>query len=301
MQKKIKLGTRIMIGFSIIFAIVFVLVGVALYNMNIIHSKMYEMTVNQEKVRLVNIITQSTLLVSRNIRGNIAFANNPTIMEQEAKDLVEIRAKLDKAVQELEKLSTTNKEKAIIKSYIDSQSLGRPANNEVKALISAHKYNEAAQLLSEKAEKLMQDSIDKIGEVIVYADAKSLEENNTALQTYNISYGVLLTLTIICIIIGIMSIILITRSVTNPVNQIAGRLSEGAQQVAAASNQLSASAQQLSQGSAEQAAAIEETCHRLFKSPDRCYSKILPILNKQLNSPIKQRNPPIKAILRCKK
>ena len=64
-------------------------------------------------------------------------------------------------------------------------------------------------------------------------------------------------------IIGILTIIavalLITRSITKPINQIITGLNDGSDQVASASGQVSASSQSLAEGSSEQAASIEET------------------------------------------
>ncbi len=68
-------------------------------------------------------------------------------------------------------------------------------------------------------------------------------------------------------IVGITAIIalalLITRSITKPINRIIEGLNDGADQVASASGQVSASSQQLAEGSSEQAASIEETSSSL--------------------------------------
>ena len=64
-------------------------------------------------------------------------------------------------------------------------------------------------------------------------------------------------------IIGILAIIavalLITRSITKPINHIITGLNEGSDQVASASGEVSGSSQSLAEGSSEQAASIEET------------------------------------------
>jgi len=64
-------------------------------------------------------------------------------------------------------------------------------------------------------------------------------------------------------IIGILAIIaitlLITRSITKPINQIISGLHDGSDQVASASGQVSASSQSLAEGASEQAASLEET------------------------------------------
>jgi len=67
--------------------------------------------------------------------------------------------------------------------------------------------------------------------------------------------------------IGIGAIVavalLITRSITKPVNRIIETLNEGAEQVASASGQVSSASQSLAEGSSEQAASIEETSSSL--------------------------------------
>ncbi|MEW5724454.1 MAG: methyl-accepting chemotaxis protein [Thermodesulfobacteriota bacterium] len=63
---------------------------------------------------------------------------------------------------------------------------------------------------------------------------------------------------------GIISLaLLITRSITKPVNRIIEALNSGAQQVASASGQVSAASQSLAEGASENAAALEETSSSL--------------------------------------
>ena len=61
----------------------------------------------------------------------------------------------------------------------------------------------------------------------------------------------------IAIIIGMA--LLVTRSITKPINRIIAGLSDCAEQVGSASGQVSSASQQLAEGSSEQAASIEET------------------------------------------
>ncbi len=57
--------------------------------------------------------------------------------------------------------------------------------------------------------------------------------------------------------------VLISRSITRPINAVISGLSAGAQQVTAAAGQVSGSSQTLAQGASEQAAALEETSSSL--------------------------------------
>lgn len=68
-------------------------------------------------------------------------------------------------------------------------------------------------------------------------------------------------------VIGVIAILavamLMTRSITKPVNRIIDALSNGSDQVASASGQVSSSSQQLAEGASEQAASLEETSSSL--------------------------------------
>lgn len=74
---------------------------------------------------------------------------------------------------------------------------------------------------------------------------------------------------IICLIaiIGVISIvtiaILVTRSITKPINKAIKGLSEGATQLESASDEVSSSSQQMAEGASEQAASLEETSSSL--------------------------------------
>jgi len=65
------------------------------------------------------------------------------------------------------------------------------------------------------------------------------------------------------VITGILAAIVITRSITKPINRIIAGLTEGAEQVASASGQVSSASQSLAEGATEQAAGLEETSSSL--------------------------------------
>ena len=68
-------------------------------------------------------------------------------------------------------------------------------------------------------------------------------------------------------VIAVVSIvalaILITRSITSPINRLIAALTEGSEQVASASGQVSSASQSLAEGATEQAAGLEETSSSL--------------------------------------
>ncbi|MBI9078033.1 MAG: methyl-accepting chemotaxis protein [Desulfatibacillum sp.] len=68
---------------------------------------------------------------------------------------------------------------------------------------------------------------------------------------------------VITLAVVIVVALLITRSITKPINRIIEGLNEGAEQVSSASGQVSSASQSLAEGASEQAASLEETSSSL--------------------------------------
>jgi methyl-accepting chemotaxis protein len=66
-------------------------------------------------------------------------------------------------------------------------------------------------------------------------------------------------LSLAALVFGIFSALIITRSITGPLRNMASQIGTGAEQVSVAANQVSATSQTLAEGASEQAASLEET------------------------------------------
>ncbi len=88
------------------------------------------------------------------------------------------------------------------------------------------------------------------------ADAENIAMKQ---QAGVVSTGLLVLITVL----GVGLSILITRSITGPLNRIISGLAQGADQVASASGQVSSASQSLAEGASEQAASMEETSSNL--------------------------------------
>ncbi len=262
---KIKLGARIVLGFGFVLLIVAILVGISLNSMNNIRAGMNDVMLNAEKIKMVDFIQQAALTVSKITRGSIVFSNDPTKLEQERNELAVIRTEIGKALESLGKI-TTAEEKELLQKYIDSMNISKPINTQVTQLIAAGKFTEASNLMVSKADPLMRESIDKLIDLKNYIEQKDKKSNQNAITMYAASFSLLMTLGIICIILGAFGAYFITRSITKPINKMVASITESSTQVAAASNQLASASQQLSEGSVEQACSIEETSSTLQES-----------------------------------
>ncbi len=266
MQIKAKLGTRIILGYGMMLAVVFVIAGVALYSMWQNNNKMKMLMDNAEKIKAVDTVQMVTLTMSKNTRGTIIYNNNPEILERIENDIQASRAKSVEAINSLEKLSLTKEEKKEYRNFLAGRAQSIPISNQITGLIAAQKMTEAALLLENESEPVNRKNMDILEKLTGFVEAESMAANQSAIKTFHDSFILLSFLVAICAILGAGGAFLITRSITKPVNAIVTGLTEGSDQVAAASIQLSASAQQLSQGSTEQASSIEEISSTLQES-----------------------------------
>lgn len=118
-----------------------------------------------------------------------------------------------------------------------------------------------------KNDRQVEDQIQKIREVahsgmeksgnIATASRKSFAQSASSGKT------TILVFILGGVAVGIGLAIMLTRSITRPVQQAIDRLQSASDQVASASSQVSSSSQQLAQGAAEQAASLEETSSAL--------------------------------------
>ncbi len=266
MKKQMKLGTRIILGYCLMLAIVFIIVGLALISLRNINDKMTVITENNEKVKQVNLVRIATQNISKNTRGNIVFSKDPQKLQQIREEIQQTREELAKAVEFFQQTSLSKDQKELVDIWLANRTQSVPINNQVADLIASGKTDEAASVLANEADPKTQETMDiqKKLASIIEEESKAAEEN--AIHTYRNSFRLLILLVFICSAVGIAGALLITRSITRPINTIVAGLNDSSHQVTDASIQLSNSAQQLSESSAEQASSIEETSSTLQES-----------------------------------
>jgi methyl-accepting chemotaxis protein len=91
--------------------------------------------------------------------------------------------------------------------------------------------------------------------------AKQRAEDNSRIANRAVWLAGIITILGMVLAVGLG--LLISVSITRPINQVVSGLSDGAEQVSAASSQVASSSQILAEGSSEQAASLEETSSSL--------------------------------------
>ena len=259
MQTKMKLGSKIAIGFTVLLVLMLLMISLAAYNMNRFVAVTEQTAVNDRNIQLTTKISDSLQQIMLSIHALILY-QDPDSIRREAEKIRDAREQYNAAYNEL-KSATMSSGKALTlrDQIIKDIAVAKPINDKLLALVQGHQNSEAQELLRLEASPAT-------GQVLS-TSAEFIKEQNDAINTYNlatkkntqISFNILLILGLTAVALGILIAYAITRSITLPVNIIASSLSDSASQVAAASGQLAASSQQLSEGCSEQASSVEET------------------------------------------
>jgi methyl-accepting chemotaxis protein len=266
MFHKIKLGTRIILGFAVLFIIIIMMAALAVYSMDTIYAKTQKIVnVTDVKGRYVEQMNQSVLQIARSILW-IELVNDEVTIQDQKQKVEAMFQEYDQAVSAIEKLGLSAEGKPIFARAQEVESETRPLLMQLMELGLEHRQTEASYLLINTAGPAVNRWLSVLEELKAMQAKINQADVEEAGQIHTNLMITLLIFFAIAVLLGIGIAFSITRSITIPINSITARIGEGAQQIAAASNQLSASAQQLSQGSTEQASAIEETSSTLQES-----------------------------------
>jgi methyl-accepting chemotaxis protein len=128
---------------------------------------------------------------------------------------------------------------------------------------SIEQFNQAQNLVLgpvRQRQLAVMELLDKI--IQINSDVAAAEVKQSNAQAGFLK-GLSLVATLLGVVLALALGVLITRSITKPINRIIESLSEGADQVSSASGQVSSASQQLAEGSSQQAASLEETSSSL--------------------------------------
>lgn len=138
-----------------------------------------------------------------------------------------------------------------------------PIANETAELGKTMKKEEASQMLYGQLAPVVTELRDMFSAMMSRSNAQVQEEladNNAAVNRIAV---IMFISTVVGLILSFGLALLLTRSITRPINNVAAGLSEGAEQVASASAQVASASQNLAQGNSNQASSLEETSSSL--------------------------------------
>ncbi|MEZ4647551.1 MAG: methyl-accepting chemotaxis protein [Candidatus Eisenbacteria bacterium] len=120
-----------------------------------------------------------------------------------------------------------------------------------------------AQQFEEHVEATAAEIDQEVLEVLASLEERGAEASRSAETDASRTAATLLVLSIVAIVGGLLTSVLLSRSITGPINRIIEGMSSGSDQVSSAAGQVSMSSQRLAEGASEQASGLEETAAAL--------------------------------------
>jgi methyl-accepting chemotaxis protein len=257
------IGKRVLLGFSLILAIVAALGLFAFFRINAIDVEAQQAT-DDALPGLSDSLDIAGLTITNYGRTWQHIATtDPQALAALEKEMATTSDELTKAIEHYRLTIFTDDDRAAYEALAEPRKTYTDIRKEVLAQSAAGKKAEAIQLMNSK----------------LIAAREAYLKAITALTDLNKNFGKVASKdiqnTVSSARLGILSgmgsallativlALLITRGVNKALNHIAATLGEGSTQVASASGQVSASSQSLAQGASEQAAALEETTSAL--------------------------------------
>lgn len=152
------------------------------------------------------------------------------------------------------------KEFDVLKSALDQYF---PQREKLMGLIQDNKKEEAVAFMQGEITQLglkISESIDKLAELEV---KKANEKSDNNIQTAKNAFWIIWIITAIGTLLAIGVGIILSLSITRPINKVVAGLTEGGAQISAASSQIASASQSLAEGASEQASSLEETSSSL--------------------------------------
>jgi methyl-accepting chemotaxis protein len=265
-KNKMKINTRLTVGFLLVWILMLIIIIFSLFSMSQITTKT-KLIVNTNNFRIKQAykIQQSFQIISEAVKSTLLFYY-PELREQELKKINNARTDYIKAFKSLKESNLSEKEQVLFAKIEATAKIAEPLNDRILELGSSYMSTEAFDLLSNKQTPAIRDVLDAATEFLNFQENTNQADVINTVGEYSRTFGLMIILSILMIIIGIAVTYYIAYSITMPLNKINRVLDAGANHVATASGRLATVGQQLSEGSAEQASSLEETLSILRES-----------------------------------
>ena len=259
----LKLGAKLTTGFGIVLAMMVVIIVISLTQVGLISDKLS--TIAHKRITQLQFcysIMQQYDIVAR-AAANIALTIDESKQRSEEALYKANKAVIMENLGRLEKTLNTDKGKDAFKKVRESADVVWLLYDKAVELGRANKNSEAGDIIMIQILPVQNQFLGALDALASYIQTIS---ENDAKQAENAAVGggmVMIVLGVAALIFGSFIALLITRSITKPIQRVVTGLTDASDQVAAASSQVASASQSLAEGTSEQAASLEETSSSL--------------------------------------
>ncbi len=256
---QMKLKTKLIGGFGMIIGFLALIVLISIIQVALMNSRVSEIA----NVRILQLkyfyeIAKQYDVMARSA-SNIALTVDENIQKNQEGHYRSNRALVVENLNRLEKTLTTARGRESFGKIKEAAGLMLPLYDKSVEYGRANRSAEAGDIIMIQVLPVQARFLNAMNET---AQVVQVVSDGAAKEAWMISFFggiIILILGVAAVVLGSLIALLITRSITRPINHVVSGLREASNQVAAASEEVTSSSQSLAEGTSEQAASLEET------------------------------------------
>jgi methyl-accepting chemotaxis protein len=216
MLSNVKIGARLIGGFSILLILLAVISGLALVNMSQMNTQTEEMAQRYyPQTVLAHTVIDNLNIAARVIR-NIILQPEPEAVRQEEVRLDDVRRGIDSSLRQLHDAVKSEEGQQLLAQVEHRRKLYSVEQAEVLRLALAGQLEDARNHMLNVLRQPQADYISAVLNIIAFADREMLQSADTAAQAYRSAKTIITITAIFAVILSIAAAVLITRSITLP-------------------------------------------------------------------------------------
>ena len=260
---KLKLRTKLLLGFGLTIVLVAVVTFIGSSRMVLLNDNINGIVqVRMPHMNMLYDIMKDYDVIARSAR-NIALTSDEGVRQRQAENLAKAKTELTDTLSKLEKTLTTDKGKETFAGMKENLTSVVQLSDKAAALGAANKHQEAADIIINEVLAPQSKMLQQLESFARHEQELARKDGEASSQAASGGKTLLLFLGAAASLLGLLMAFFITRSITGPIGRVVEGLTEGADQVASGSAQVASASQELAEGASEQAAAIEETSSSL--------------------------------------
>ncbi|MCX5814809.1 MAG: methyl-accepting chemotaxis protein [Proteobacteria bacterium] len=229
MFRNMKIGTKLIGGFSLVALIVLIIAVMGYWGANKIGKNTEEIAgVRLPSINALGIINEAQTAIQRAERSMLIpeFFKNEKEMENQVKFAENAWKRVDKAWKIYEPLTQTKEEEKLWKQFVPAWEQWKALNNKVFALLKNGKRDEAMALSTGQAREAFNEAEKLLGEITAINEKTAAEEHKTASTATASVKTILMIAAIIGLILAIGLGIFIARMITGPIQKAVAMIRE---------------------------------------------------------------------------
>jgi methyl-accepting chemotaxis protein len=256
---RMKLGTKLIVGFGGILGFLTLIVLISIIQVGLMNSRVSEIAnVRMAQLKFFYEITKQYDVMARSA-SNIALTIDENIQKNQESFYRNNKSLVIENLNRLEKTMTTTKEREAFGQIKEAAALMWPLYDKAVEYGRANRNSEAGDIIMVQVLPVQTKLLDSMNTLAQIVQTASNDAAKEASMLSTIGGTIILILGIVAVILGSLIALLISRSITGPINHVVSGLRDASTQVASASAEVTSSSQSLAEGTSEQAASLEET------------------------------------------